>query len=234
MKDFLNSVKPKIFTDNMGHVLGKGGNCKSFIISPHEEFEKFFGHNGGKTPKTLQWHDKVSALYVFLRKYRRITSPLLHLFYPTRCPVCGDFINYDMKFCGECESKLKYFSGDVYIPNAEGFSAVYEYNENISPAVFLLKNGICGNAAYALGNSLAEKLISQGISADMIIPVPMHPKDRRKRSLDQSFLIAVEIGAVMNIPVVSDLVAKIRRTSEQKHLSGKERRVNLIGAFGLK
>lgn len=148
--------------------------------------------------------------------------------------MCGDFINYDMKFCGECESKLKYFSGDVYIPNAEGFSAVYEYNENISPAVFLLKNGICGNAAYALGNSLAEKLISQGISADMIIPVPMHPKDRRKRSLDQSFLIAVEIGAVMNIPVVSDAVAKIRRTSEQKHLSGKERRVNLIGAFGIK
>ncbi|HAE51839.1 MAG: ComF family protein [Ruminococcus sp.] len=136
-----------------------------------------------------------------------------------------------MKFCKECESKLKLFSGDVYIPNADGFSAVYEYNENISPAIFLLKNGICGNAAYALGNSLAEKLISENISADMITFVPMYPKDRRKRSFNQSFLIAAETGAVMNIPVAGDLIVKTRRTSEQKLLSGKERRVNLIDAF---
>ncbi len=173
----------------------------------------------------------MSALYVFLIKYRRIINPVLHLLYPTRCPVCGDFIDCNMKFCKECESKLKLFSGDVYIPNADGFSAVYEYNENISPAIFLLKNGICGNAAYALGNSLAEKLISENISADMITFVPMYPKDRRKRSFNQSFLIAAETGAVMNIPVADDLIVKTRRTSEQKLLSGKERRVNLIDAF---
>ena len=35
----------------MGHVLGKGGNRKSFIISPHEDFEKFFGQTAGKRRK---------------------------------------------------------------------------------------------------------------------------------------------------------------------------------------
>lgn len=178
-------------------------------------------------PQALQRYDKVSALYVFLRKYRRI----LHLLYPTRCPVCGDFIEYDMKFCGECESKLKIFSGDVYIPNAEGFSAAYEYNENISPAIFLMKNGICGNSAYALGASLAERLLSDGVSADIIVPVPMYKKDLRKRSFNQSFLIALEISAVMNIPAADNLMVKIRKTPEQKSLSGEQRCVNLIGAF---
>jgi ComF family protein len=138
-----------------------------------------------------------------------------------------------MKFCKECESKLKLFSGDVYIPNADGFSAAFEYNENIRHAVFLLKDGICGNAAYALGNSLAEKLISDNVGADMITFVPMFPKDRRKRSFNQSFLIAAEISAAMNIPVADDLIVKTRRTSQQKLLSGTERRVNLINAFSV-
>ena len=148
--------------------------------------------------------------------------------------MCGDFIDCEEKFCGECESKLKIFSGDVYIPNSDGFSAVYEYDENISPAVFLLKNGICGNAAYALGCSLGEKLLSEGVEADVITAVPMHKKDYKKRSFNQSFLIAAEVSAVMNIPAEDDLIVKTRRTSEQKTLSGKERSVNLIGAFSVK
>lgn len=35
----------------MGRVLGKGGNRQSYIISPHEEFEKFFGSEARKRRK---------------------------------------------------------------------------------------------------------------------------------------------------------------------------------------
>ena len=35
----------------MGRVLGKGGNRQSYIISPHEEFEKFFGTEARKRRK---------------------------------------------------------------------------------------------------------------------------------------------------------------------------------------
>ena len=35
----------------MGKVLGKGGSRQSYIISPHEQFEQFFGANAGKRRK---------------------------------------------------------------------------------------------------------------------------------------------------------------------------------------
>jgi len=35
----------------MGRVLGKGGSRQSYIISPHEQFEKFFGENAKKRRK---------------------------------------------------------------------------------------------------------------------------------------------------------------------------------------
>ena len=35
----------------MGRVLGKGGSRQSYIISPHEQFEKFFGTNAAKRRK---------------------------------------------------------------------------------------------------------------------------------------------------------------------------------------
>ena len=35
----------------MGKVLGKGGSKQSYIISPHEEFEKFFGAEAHKRRK---------------------------------------------------------------------------------------------------------------------------------------------------------------------------------------
>ena len=35
----------------MGKVLGKGGNMQSFIISPHEQFEQFFGTKARKRRK---------------------------------------------------------------------------------------------------------------------------------------------------------------------------------------
>ncbi len=35
----------------MGKVLRTGGGCSSYIISPHEDFEKFFGKNATKRRK---------------------------------------------------------------------------------------------------------------------------------------------------------------------------------------
>ena len=35
----------------MGRVLGKGGSRQSYIISPHEQFEQFFGESAKKRRK---------------------------------------------------------------------------------------------------------------------------------------------------------------------------------------
>ena len=158
---------------------------------------------------------------------------LLHLFFPTRCPVCGELIGAMERFCGSCEKKLTRYTGSFSIDGADSFTAVYEYDDNIKPAVFLLKDGTCGNAAYALGGELADKLNADGITkaTDVIVPAPMHRKDVLRRGFNQSDLIARELERILGIPADTRSVVKIRHTHTQKGLGKGGRAVNLRHAF---
>lgn len=156
---------------------------------------------------------------------------LLHLFFPTRCPVCGELIGAQERFCSPCSGRLVRYSGSFSVRGAESFTAAFDYDENIKPAVYLLKNGTDGNASYALGSELADRLRNEGISADVIVPVPMRRRDLLRRGFNQTELIAREIGRELGIPVETKALTKERSTSAQKELSREERQLNLRGAF---
>lgn len=162
-----------------------------------------------------------------------IKQKILHFLFPTRCPVCGEFIYPEELFCEECSSKICRFTGEFSIPGTDGYTAAFVYDKNISPAVILLKKGICGNADRALALPLAEKLKANGTadSVDLIIPVPMHKRAQRERGYNQAELIAKIIGDELGCPVVTDCVVKIRKTAAQKELDRIHRRTNLKGAF---
>ncbi len=161
---------------------------------------------------------------------------LLALLYPVRCPICGKVIFPHEDFCNECRKDLPKYCGNFNIKGAESFIAPFEYNAKIAPAILLMKNGIRGNAPYALGLAAAEHIKNHGIhrQSDMIIPTPLHPADKRKRGFNQSELIAKEIGRILNINVCTKCVEKVRITRPQKLLSKNERKNNLKDAFAVK
>lgn len=161
---------------------------------------------------------------------------ILHLLFPTKCPVCGCFIGSMDRFCSDCAGKLHRYSGELNIKGAESFTASFIYDDSIIPAVMLMKDGICGNAGYALGNELADKLEDDGIvdKIDIIIPVPMYRSDERARGYNQSDIIARVIGKRFGIPVADRAVVKIRRTKQQKTLDRKMRMLNLKGAYSVR
>lgn len=158
---------------------------------------------------------------------------LLHLFFPTRCPVCGIYIGAMERFCSNCVEKLTRYEGSFSIKGAESFTAAFVYDDVIKPAVFLLKDGVCGNADYALGGELADRLKAEGIAKniDVIVPAPMHRRDVRRRGFNQSSLIAKELGRMLNIPTDMKSVTKVRHTHTQKGLGKGGRTINLRNAF---
>lgn len=157
---------------------------------------------------------------------------ILHLFFPNRCPVCREIISTDDRFCPECTDRLKIYNGSFEINGADKFCACFEYDDSIKPAVFLLKDGICGNSAHAFGSYLAETVENNGISQkmDIIVPVPLSVKSMRKRGYNQTELIAETVSAKLDIPVCC-AVRKIRETEEQKTLDSDRRMSNLKNAF---
>lgn len=163
----------------------------------------------------------------------KLKRKILHLLFPTRCPLCGSFIGSMERFCDDCDGKLHRYNGNYYIRGAAGFTASFVYDKNIVPAIMLMKDGICGNADYALGNELADRLEDDGTAAkiDVIIPVPMHRSDERARGYNQSEVISRIIGKRFGIPVADGAVVKIRRTKQQKMLDRKTRMLNVKGAY---
>ena len=164
---------------------------------------------------------------------KSVKRRILHFFFPNRCPVCGKVIYANDSFCEECAAKLKPFTENFIIDGADGFTAVFEYEDEIKPSVILMKNGILGNSAYALGKALGEKLKANGTAEklDMIIPVPMFSKDERERGYNQSVIICREIADVISKTVRTDIIIKAQRTAHQKNLSQTERQQNLKGVF---
>lgn len=158
---------------------------------------------------------------------------LLHLFFPTRCPICGDIIGAMERFCPDCTNKLSIYDDDLTIEGTESFTAAFKYDDAVKPAIFLLKRGVDGNAAYALGGALADRIRSSGIAdkIDVIVPAPMHRKDIKRRGFNQAALIAREVSRELGIPVDEKSVIKHRKTKAQKELDRLSRTHNLKNAF---
>lgn len=168
----------------------------------------------------------MSALYVFLRHFAALV-------YPVRCPVCNEIISATDTFCDKCMSELVIYQDNFSIPKVKKFIAVFEYNQKISPAVFIMKNSICGNSPYAFGKFLSQRIKSENITADFIIPVPMYKTNLKQRGYNQAELIAKYIGRFLGIKVCCDVVIKNRKTPAQKNLTRLQRKTNLKDAFSI-
>ena len=70
----------------------------------------------------------------------------------------------------------------------------------------------------------------QGVTVDLLIPVPLHPLRERERGYNQAALLADALGKSWQIPVAAALQRNIA-TETQTRFDRKQRMKNLRGAF---
>jgi ComF family protein len=88
--------------------------------------------------------------------------------------------------------------------------------------------------ASPLGKLMAEgwsKLASSSIKPDVIVPIPLHPKRQRQRGYNQATLLALELAARLQRPVVEDALIRTKATAPQIDLNIQERWANVRDAF---
>lgn len=68
---------------------------------------------------------------------------------------------------------------------------------------------------------------------DLIIPVPLHKNDLKKRGFNQSVLLSKVIGDYFSVPVGEKVLIKKKSTPFQVNLSKKEREKNILRAFSV-
>ncbi len=81
---------------------------------------------------------------------------------------------------------------------------------------------------------LSNKNTNEIWKNSILIPVPLDRKKLKSRGYNQSEELAKELSNAINVPVVSNVLIKIKHTDPQMKLSKIEREKNLAGAFIIK
>jgi ComF family protein len=102
----------------------------------------------------------------------------------------------------------------------------------IAKLVYSLKYRNTRAAAPDIARLLSDYMQSHPISADVIIPVPLHNRRERERGYNQSELLARELGGLTGLPVEKSALKRIRNTPPQVGMTNQEERQrNIEGAF---
>jgi len=94
--------------------------------------------------------------------------------------------------------------------------------------------------AKTLASILIEHFVISGKNTDeiwensVLIPVPLDKKKLKIRGYNQSEELAKELSNILQIPVISDVLIKIKSTKPQMELSKEQREKNLEGVFEIK
>lgn len=178
---------------------------------------------------------------------------LKNALFPAKCDFCNNFVD-TVGLCAECWSKITWitepkckicglpFSVDIdqictqCISNKPYFDkaiSVFVYNEFSKQIILRFKHSDATYLYEQLASWMYRSATSEITNADIIIPVPIHFLKRLKRKYNQSELLAQEVSQLSGIKYEPRILMKIKKTLPQEGLSGKERRKNIVGSFGI-
>ena len=145
-----------------------------------------------------------------------------------RCMKCGKPVRYEeMEYCQDCTKIRHIYDRGV---------SLWLHREPVNTSIYRFKYHNQRFYAGFYADELVKKYggLIKRWSPEMIVPVPLHSRRRRKRGYNQAELLAWELGKLLMIPVASDFVFRVRDTSPQKMLDNRKRRKNLEKAFAVR
>lgn len=108
------------------------------------------------------------------------------------------------------------------------------YDKVLKKCIHLFKYYGEKKLAKPLGKLMVDYLVKNDEfkkRIDLIIPVPLHKNDLRKRGFNQSILLGRVVGNYFSISVGEKVLIKKKLTPFQANLSKKEREKNILRAF---
>ncbi len=139
-----------------------------------------------------------------------------------RCQICDVPIESEANVCDFCQ-KGKHFFKKAFCP--------FLYDGVVKSKILAFKDSNQRWRAKSFARMIADRL--DGVNIDVITYIPMTEKKLKKRSFNQSQLLAEEIGKILQKPVLS-CFEKTRDVKAQKTLSYRQRREAMVGTYKLK
>ncbi len=184
-----------------------------------------------------------------------MSKHILRFFLPWACAGCRAALGTldDQGFCGKCWARISRIQGLVCqrcgLPLPDGgtfcFScriepsrtlirAAAEYRDVMTTAIHRFKYMGRRTLAYPFAGLLESAWHRYPELHDIqgIVPVPLHPKNKRSRGYNQAELLAEQVSRLVHRPVLN-LLARTRCTPPQNKLGRRDRAANVQAAFSL-
>ncbi len=147
--------------------------------------------------------------------------------HPPICPLCGRRVSRVSRVsrgssCLGCRSAKN---------PVTRYRTVFDYDAASRGLVLAFKYGDRLDAAPVYGQWMANFGADVVAKADIIVPVPLHWLRLWRRRYNQAAVLAQHIGHYAGKPVCVDLLIRCRATQPQVGMSGRQRRLNVKGAF---
>lgn len=180
---------------------------------------------------------------------KRVTSlifhPIVDFIYPPTCVSCGNLLTADGKqVCTNCWDSIQRVTRthELYL-ETKGKLLRSGHVAELASAFIFEKEGAFQHIAHSmkyegmpslglqLGKRIGEVLREWDLSADCIIPIPLHKRKLRERGYNQAEFIARGVSETSGIVFRNDLVKRRKDTQSQTTLNIEERQENVAQAF---
>jgi len=183
-------------------------------------------------------------------KLVQLAEDFVGLVYPKLCVVCnGHLLKTEQGFCFTCEQELprtydelnpaanpasRVFWGRFPV-EAAASCFVFTGQGKVQELVHNLKYNGRKDAGIAAGYYYGTILkgISPFLTADLILPVPLHEDKLHKRGYNQATCLAQGLSEAMNIPYSEKILLRLKATSSQTRKSREQRWENVGEVFAV-
>ncbi len=172
-----------------------------------------------------------------------------HLLYPSYCSGCGTpLVHEEQCLCMHCLQNLPLthfhlqknnmvemaLMGRIPYERATAF-CYFQKGSIIQHAIHQLKYKGNKEVGILLGSLMGKELMENPCfaTADVIVPIPIHPKKQAKRGYNQSEQIGIGLQQSMHIPMNTTSLIRTVNTKTQTKKSRYSRWENVSDIFGV-
>ena len=189
-----------------------------------------------------------------MKKVKGFFKNLINCIFPLKhtCNACGKEIFSNEYFCEDCEKSILYndkiicdhcgrktFNAENFCSSCSGREtyfekarSVYLYAPPISTLIARLKYTNKKYLAKIFAERMAFTYYGNFFNCDLVVFTPMTEERKQNRGYNQAQALAQEFCEITKLPLVDNLLLKVKETPRQATLSNaKQRRENLAGSF---
>ena len=154
-----------------------------------------------------------------------------HALSPAGCASCDAPIPWKSVFCPECAASIHRDAGSTCPAGLDQAVAFCLFGGAAAAALRRLKYEERPDLARPLGHLLRRAARDADLRADVVVPVPLHPRRLADRGFNQAALLGGEVADELCAVLVTRALARGRDTAQQATLDRAGRLANMTRAF---